>query len=105
MNTSGLIPKGVAVLLEPYIPEVKDSILDIPDSVKRRQASIDLRARVIAVGPAAWQDEPEPRAQIGDLVLVTQYAGVLATGPADGKQYRLVNDRDIYCVTTEVQHG
>jgi co-chaperonin GroES (HSP10) len=37
---------------------------------------------------------------VGDRVLVTQFAGMMAKGPADGQMYRLVNDRDIFCAIT-----
>ena len=45
-------------------------------------------------------DEPTPRAKVGDRVLVTSFAGFMAVGPKDGKQYRVVNDRDIFCAIT-----
>lgn len=61
---------------------------------------IDNRARVIETGPSAWHDEPSPRAVAGDIVLVTKFAGFMAVGPKDGKPYRLVNDRDIFCAIT-----
>jgi co-chaperonin GroES (HSP10) len=58
---------------------------------------VDNRAVVVAVGESAWHDEPQPRAKVGDKVLVTKFAGFMAKGPADGEMYRLVNDRDIFC--------
>lgn len=100
MNQSGLEPTGVAVLLESYTPERKTGLIEIPDIVQGRQAMIDNRAIVVAVGPSAWHDEPFPRADVGDKVLVTQFAGYIAIGPKDGKRYRLVNDRDIFCKIT-----
>jgi len=99
-NESGLEPRGVAVLIEPYEPERKGALIVLPDSVQGRLSMVDLRARVIAIGPNAWHDEPSPRAQVGDKVLVTKFAGLMATGPKDGKTYRLVNDRDIFCAIT-----
>jgi co-chaperonin GroES (HSP10) len=90
----------VAVLIEPYEPERKGALIVLPDSVQGRLSMVDLRARVIAIGPNAWHDEPSPRAQVGDKVLVTKFAGLMATGPKDGKTYRLVNDRDIFCAIT-----
>lgn len=96
INGSGLKPLGVAVLLEEFKPERKVGQIVIPESVKGRQAMIDNRARVLAVGESAWHDEPVPRAKPGDVVLVTQFAGFMASG-ADGKLYRLVNDRDVFC--------
>ena len=59
------------------------------------------RAVVVAVGPAAWEDESQPRAKPGDKVLITNFAGMLTKGTKDGKSYRLVNDRDIFCKIVE----
>jgi co-chaperonin GroES (HSP10) len=99
-NKSGLKPLGHAVLVEKYEPERKGGLIEIPDTVQGRMTMVDQRVLVIEVGPAAWEDESSPRAKAGDRVLVTGYAGALAKGPLDGKTYRLVNDRDIFCAIT-----
>jgi len=100
INTSGLAPRGVAVLIRQYEPERRTAKIVLPDSVQGRLSMVDIRATVIAVGPSAWHDEPAPRAAVGERVLVTQFAGMMAKGPADGLMYRLVNDRDIFCAIT-----
>jgi co-chaperonin GroES (HSP10) len=100
-NNSGLLPQGVAVLVQPYEPELSSTVIAIPDTVSDRQRMIENRAIVIAIGPSSWHEEPHPRAKVGDKVLITRYAGVLAVGPADGKTYRLINDRDIFCTITK----
>lgn len=105
LNDSGLEPRGVAVLIQTYEPERKGALIEIPDSVKGRMDMVDSRAVVIAVGPQAWYDEAQPRAWPGDRVLVTKYAGFMAKGPKDGKMYRLVNDRDIFCAITHEGEG
>lgn len=99
-NTSGLDPRGVAVLIRTYEPERKGGQIVLPDSVQGRMSMVDNRAVVVAVGPSAWHDEPSPRAAVGDRVLVTKFAGFMAKGPKDGQMYRLVNDRDIFCAIT-----
>lgn len=96
MNESGLSPLGVAVLVKEYKPERKIGVIVIPENVKGRQAMIDARCEVVAIGPNAWHDEIEPRAKVGDIVLVSQFTGFMAGG-ADGQLYRVVNDRDIFC--------
>jgi co-chaperonin GroES (HSP10) len=96
-NKSGLKPLGRAVLVEPYEPEIKKSVIVMPETVKDRTAMVETRAIVIEAGPAAWDDEPAPRAMPGDKVLISKFAGAIAMGTADGKHYRIVNDRDIYC--------
>jgi len=104
-NTSGLDPRGVAVLIQTYEPERKGALIEIPDSVKGRMDMVDSRAIVIATGPQAWYDERNARARPGDKVLVTKYAGFMAKGPKDGKMYRLVNDRDIFCAIVDEGDG
>lgn len=106
-NKSGLEPRGVAVLIKAYEPERRHALIALPPDVQGRMSMVDNRAVVIAVGPSAWHDEPQPRAQVGDRVLVTKFAGFMAKGPADGEMYRLVNDRDIFCAITheEADHA
>ena len=59
---------------------------------------IEDRAVVLEIGPAAWDNEPEPRAKVGDHVMISKFAGTMAQGPLDGKTYRIINDQDIYVV-------
>ena len=99
-NNSGLDPRGVAVLIRPYDVKPKGGLIELPPEVAARQTMIENQAVVIAIGPSAWHDEPEPRAKVGERVLVTKFAGFMAKGPKDGKSYRLVNDRDIFCALT-----
>lgn len=100
-NTSGLEPRGVAVLIQPYEPERAGAKIVLPEGVASRMSMVDHRAIVVAIGPNAWHDEPVPRAAVGEKVLVTKFAGFNAIGPADGKLYRLVNDRDLFAVITD----
>lgn len=95
-NTSGLLPKGRAVLVKPYEPEKASSIIEVPDFVQDRLRTIEQRAVVVAVGPAAWQDESTPRAHPGDKVLLSAFSGHMAVGTKDKQQYRFVNDKDIF---------
>jgi co-chaperonin GroES (HSP10) len=100
-NTSGLKPVGHAVLVEPYTPEVKASLIAIPEEVMRNQRIHDLRAILVEAGPMAWVGEGRPRALPGQKVMVGKFAGVLVTGTADGKPYRMINDNDIFCIIVE----
>lgn len=94
-NNSGLRPLGVAVLVKDYRPEKKYGKIIIPPNVSERQAMIDSRVQVVAVGPKAWEEEGAPRAVVGDVVVVSKFSGYMAGG-ADGELYRVVNDRDIF---------
>lgn len=98
-NKSGLYPVGRAVLVEPYVVEdsLNSSAIIIPEPTRQRETMAEIRAVVVEVGKAAWEDESSPRAKIGDHVMMTRFAGYMAIGPKDGAQYRLINDRDIFC--------
>lgn len=97
-NRSGLRPLGHAVLVMPYDHSQgkEKSKIVLPDTVKERSQMVENRVVVIEIGPAAWDDEKEPRAKVGDKVLITKMAGAMAIGTLDNKVYRVVNDRDIY---------
>ncbi len=94
-NTSGVSPLGRAVLVEYYEPERRNTTIIIPESVRKGETLVEQRATVVEIGPACWPDEPA-RAQVGDRVLIARMSGYALTGPADGKLYRIVNDRDIF---------
>ena len=96
MNQSGVKPLGRAVLVKPYTPEIKESMIILTEDVLARDQMVEQRAIVIEVGKYAWHDEPEPRASAGQKVLVSKFAGYMVKGTADGVQYRLVNDKDIF---------
>lgn len=102
INTSGLEPVGRAVLVQPYKADRIGANIPgftLPDSVRAGLEMVEQRAIVIAVGPSAWFDEPCPRAKPGDHVLITKYAGWEAKDDitGDGRVYRLINDREIFC--------
>jgi len=101
LNTSGLKPLGRAILVEPYEAATKSETILILESTKERNVMLETRAVVIDVGPVAWCEEPTPRAKVGDRVLVSNMAGVVAVGPLDGKRYRVINDRDVFCGLVE----
>lgn len=94
-NTSGLKPLGRAILVEHYEPEREGALIQLPDNVQGRMLMAEQRAVVIEIGPSCWPDEP-PRCAVGDRVLVSKMAGYMARGTADGKQYRIINDRDVF---------
>lgn len=104
-NNSGLKPLGRAVLLRHYEPERHQGVIVIPENVKDRTLLVEQRAEVIELGPNCYPDEPA-RCQPGDKVLISRMAGYLAVGPADGKRYVMVNDRDIFAkITKDNNHG
>lgn len=102
VNGSGVKPLGRAVLVEYYEPERKESVIFIPETVQDKTVLLEQRAVVVEAGPEAWRDEREPRALPGDRVLISRFSGYALRGPADNRQYRVVNDNDIFAaITTE----
>lgn len=99
-NSSGVRPLGCAVLVEYYEPERKASAIFIPESVRQGEVLVEQRAVVVEVGPECWLTETRPRAKIGDRVLIARMSGYALKGPADGRLYRIVNDRDIFAAIT-----
>ena len=99
-NTSGVRPLGCAVLVEYYEPERKESLIYVPESVRKGEVLVEQRAVVVEVGPECWTGESQPRAKVGDRVLIARLSGYALTGPADGRLYRIVNDRDIFAAIT-----
>lgn len=97
MNKSGLRPLGRAVLLEPYEPEYQKTRIVIPENYRKLGMMLEERGIVVGIGTECWVDEKEPRARIGDKVIVSKWAGTAITGPLDGKLYRMVNADDVYC--------
>lgn len=97
MNTSGLHPKGRAVLVEPVETELASTTIIIPETARERAMMVEVHAVVVEVGPEAWKEERVPRAVSGDKVLVSKWCGHITQGPRDGKLYRLVNAEDIFC--------
>lgn len=99
-NTSGVRPLGCAVLVEYYEPERKESLIYVPETVRKGEVLVEQRAVVVEVGPECWLNETQPRAKVGDKVLIARLSGYALTGPADGRLYRIVNDRDIFAAIT-----
>lgn len=103
MNTSGIQPLDLRVLVLPDPPEEKTkSGIILPDAHKEKEKFATMKATLIAVGENAWEEaaarsknfvKPVP----GDRVLISKYGGVLLTGD-DGKDYRIMNDDDVTAI-------
>ena len=95
-NESGINPCGWRVLIKPQ--EVKDTskggIIIATEVSKEREQMGNTTGVVISMGKQCYADEPAPWCKVGDKVIFAKYAGLLYLGK-DGKQYRMVNDKDI----------
>ena len=101
VNTSGLEPLGHAVLVQPIRTELYSKTIVIPETVAERSIMVETVVRIIAVGPQAWSKYSSPWAKVGDKVMISKWTGHLCVGPKDGKQYRMVNQEDIFCKIEE----
>jgi co-chaperonin GroES (HSP10) len=101
-NQTGILPTEYKVLIAPKPVEEKVGSIIIPDATKESEKYAQIEGQIIAVSHLAftyataeeWGDhKPKP----GDRVLYAKYAGVRVKGK-DGKEYVLVNDKDICAV-------
>ncbi len=99
-NTSGLDPRGRAILVELYAVPTHSGPIELPADVVRQSQLAQQRAVVVACGPSAYAGEPTPRCKPGDHIIFGKYAGYQAEGPGDGKAYRLIEDNAVFCIMT-----
>jgi len=96
MNESGLEPSGQAILCVPYMPELTESLMQIPDNVMALELMREMRGTVIELGEDAYKGV-SARCKPGDNVLISKFCGVIVKGPLDGKFYRIINAEDVFC--------
>lgn len=98
LNSSGIVPLDVRVLVKPDPAKDKVGGIYLPDSVKEQDKFAQMKATLVACGANAWCEAasgagfvaPEP----GARVLIGKYAGIRVTGD-DGADYIIMNDADI----------
>ena len=102
-NESGIHPTEFKCLVLPKAVEEKSKGgIILPDETKERDQFAQLEGTLVDASPLAFTyhdgtvkafNPPKP----GDHVLFAKYAGAVVKG-RDGKDYRLVNDKDICAV-------
>jgi len=98
----GIKPMGFNVLVA--VEPVTDKIgsVFIPDHAQDKERLIQVRGRIVATSPAAFDfanfGENAPAA--GDAVQFAKLAGLMTKG-ADGRDYRLLLDKDIAAIIDE----
>lgn len=103
-NASGIWPMEYKVLVMPDdIHETDETYkraravgLELIEQVSEREQMAQVDGVLVAVGGNAfegWNGHPK----VGDRVLIGKYVGMIRKG-ADGKEYRLCNDKDIAAV-------
>lgn len=108
MNPSGIQPTEFKVLIAAdEVEEVTKGGIIRPIELVDREKYGQTRGRIVAVSPhaftyadrEAWIDAGIPKPKPGDIALYARHAGLRVKGK-DGKDYLLVNDKDI-CATFE----
>ena len=99
MNTSGIDPIDVRVLVRPDSAERKTAGgIILPDSNVEQKEHAQVKGTLIAAGANAWAEakaNPEfTPPQPGDRVLIAKYGGIVVEG-LDGEKYRIMNDSDV----------
>lgn len=76
----------------------------IPQNAAERERMCEVRGRVISVSPAAFDfaDFGGAHPKKGDAVIVAKFAGIMTKGD-DGRDYRILLDKDISAVIEEVE--
>ncbi len=124
MNQSGIEPVGNRIVVLPdEIEEVTAGGIIIPAPEAQKHQSAQAIGTLVAVGPDAFSHEIESTyrvddmgnrklvqvkvcgyhhawAEPGDRIAFAKYAGLQVEGE-DGKQYRILNDKDITAIVSE----
>ena len=100
-NQSGIQPVEYKALVRPDVVEKKTSGgIYLPDTTHEMQELAQVKAHLIAVGGNAFEGWVGKIPRVGHRVYVAKYAGIRVKG-ADGRQYQIVNDKDIAAVITK----
>lgn len=100
----GLAPTGfnVLVAVQPTEQQTPGGLWK-PDSVTSKEQLVEVRGRIIAMSPAAFDFATWPegtRPEIGNAVQFAKLAGTMTKG-ADGREYRLLLDKDVAAIVDE----
>ena len=106
INRSGIYPTeyNVLVLPDPVEEKSKGGIY-LPDQTKEADKHAAVKGTLVAVSKLAFTYEDRPdwekyKPTVGQKVLIARYGGNLFTGN-DGKEYRLLKDKDILATVGE----
>jgi co-chaperonin GroES (HSP10) len=95
-NTSGFSATGHRLLLIGDVVEEKTtSGIYLPAKTVAAEKNLSVWATVVEIGHDCWADKSTDYCEVGDKVLVGQYAGKFHISPLDDKEYRFINDLDI----------
>jgi co-chaperonin GroES (HSP10) len=108
-NDSGLIPTEFCVVVRMDAAPEKVGSLYMPPNVTDRDKLAADEGTLVAVSPLAFTYENWPegsrKPQVGDRVVFRKFAGLLRTNKENGKDFRLLNDKDIVAIVEAPQPG
>jgi co-chaperonin GroES (HSP10) len=96
-------PAGHRVLVLPDpIEEVSEGgIIMVTSNNTDREKQAQMFGTVVDIGYTAWKDFGGGNwCSVGDRIAFAKYGGFIIKDPADGKEYRLLNDEDVCAVVT-----
>lgn len=100
----GLRATGFALIVAvPPVEEKTAGGLYLPDSAKEKERLTAVQGRIVSMSPAAFDhaDFSGSAPSIGNVVQFAKLAGVMTTG-ADGREYRIIQDKDVMAIVEEV---
>jgi co-chaperonin GroES (HSP10) len=98
----GIVPKGFNVLVAIEPVEDKIGSVFIPQQSQDKEKLVQAKGRIVALSPAAFDfaNFGDDAPKVGDAIQFAKLAGLMTKG-ADGKDYRLLLDKDIAAVIEE----
>ena len=95
-NKSGFRATGHRLLLiGDEIEETTESGIILQRKTLEAEKNLSVWATVVEIGHDCWSDKSTDYCDVGDKVLVGQYAGKFHVSPIDGKEYRFLMDLDV----------
>jgi co-chaperonin GroES (HSP10) len=79
----------------------KTSLL-LPDQVKDRERMAEVRGRIVSISPAAFDfaDFGGEAPKEGQIIVFARHVGIVTQGE-DGREYRILQDRDCWGIVDE----
>lgn len=95
-NRSGFRATGHRLLLlAEAVEETTESGIILQRKTLEAEKNLSVWATVVEIGHDCWSDKRADFCDVGDKVLIGQYAGKFHTSPVDGKEYRFLMDLDV----------
>lgn len=103
-NKSGFRATGHRLLLiGEVVEETTESGIILQRKTLEAEKNLSVWATVVEIGHDCWSDKSTDFCEVGDKVLVGQYAGKFHVSPVDGKEYRFLMDLDVITPLVKVE--